>query len=80
MGAEKTIENLRNILDTDKLYRQEISEAIKRILKKLEKKERKLKREMKLAKSKKEVKRIDRKIRMSAARRKKGRGILKDLG
>jgi len=79
VGLRKIVEHLQNIIDTKKGRRSKHIDAVENLVGKLEKKEHKLKAKLEHAHSDKDLRKIERHLKVCAAQIKKGRAALKEL-
>lgn len=76
MGLNKIIKNLQEILDTKKSRQLKRIQTLEDLLRRLEKKEQKFIGRLETVEDEKEIKRINRRIKVCRAQRKKGQDAL----
>lgn len=79
MSTDNLLKKLKNFVDTDRRERITKYESLKRLLEKLKKKQNLLKDKIQNESDEKAKKRIEEKMRVLKAQRKKGLKLLKDL-
>jgi len=79
MHIKKIVGQLLDVLDSEKSKKKKQVKAVEKLVSKLEKKERRIKHNLKSADSKKEIKTLERKLKLCKEHHKKGIKALKEM-